>query len=232
MTDRARRLVVLLVLGLVALAVPLVTAGPASASVTQPTVDDAVGFWPFDGDTGTTATDYSGFGDHATLHGPAAFSTTSLPALDVGNTESLTLPSGGYATASVPAPLASTSQLTIAAWIKVDPASTGDVNIISIDGKANIHFTTQILGSPLFVTEYVNDPFSVSSGFSFSGGTLGTWHHVVLTIGDNGVTAYRDGQPFNEPWNSPLEPGTGITFGDPAGGFSGAIDDVASTTGS
>jgi hypothetical protein len=225
MTDRARRLVVLLVLGLVALAVPLATGGPASASVAQPTVDDAVGFWPFDGDTGTTATDYSGFGDHATLHGPAAFSASSVPALDVGNTDALALPGGGYATAAVPAPLAATSQLTIAAWIKVAAATgTDHVNVVSIDGKASIDVNPGASGDPLELDE------------SYSRGTRGlilypsnpsSWHHVVFTIGAGAMTGYVDGQPANSlPGGLTLNPGTVITFGDPNGGFAGAIDDV------
>jgi hypothetical protein len=225
MTDRARRLVVLLVLGLVALGVPLAMAGPSSASVSRPTVDDAVGFWPFDGDTGTTATDYSGFGDHATLHGPAAFSTSSKPALDVGNTDSLALPSGGYATASAPVPLAATSQLTIAAWIKVDPASTGEANVISIDGKVSIGFSTTLFG-PLRLTEWIDHSSFASQSVALPA-SLGSWHHVALSVGDNGLSGYVDGQRVrNGPQVFALKPGTAITFGDPNGGFSGAIDDV------
>src|SRR3954452_25552442 len=113
MTDRLRHLVVLMVLDVLASVAFVGSGGGVSASVAHPTVDDESGFWPFDGDT-STATDYGGFGQHASLHVPAAFTTTSLPALDVGNSDALTLPSGGYATAPVASSLATSSQITIA----------------------------------------------------------------------------------------------------------------------
>jgi hypothetical protein len=227
MAYRRRRLVITVVLGLLALAVAVVPGGAASASVTQPTLTDSVGFWPFDGDTAPTATDYSGFGDHATLHGPAAFSTTSLPALDVGNEQSLTLPSGGYATAPIAAPLATGSQLTIAAWIKVDPASSGILNILSIDGRASIGLDGHFPGSPMSLAEFTSDGGTSSRALVVSGTKTNSWHHIAFTIGAEGMTAYVDGQQVNSvPGVLPLASGTGITFGDSGTGFSGGIDDV------
>lgn len=227
MTARSRRPVVLVVIAGVAMAASVATAGPSSASVAQPTVDDTSGFWPFDGDTGTTATDYSGFGDHATLHAPAAFSTASLPALDVGNTESLVLPSGGYATASLPASLASASQVTIAAWIDLDPANTGrGGTVVSIDGKASIDIDQGLSGPALQLTEYLNSPTQVYRAIGLAPGS-GAWHHVVFTVGPDGITGYVDGQgQSNIPGALAVRSGTGITFGNPGGSFSGAIDDV------
>src|SRR3954466_16352365 len=76
--------IVRLTLLIALLAVFVVPASLATPVQAQSIDDGLVGYWPFDEGSGTTSTDYSGSGNHATLHSMAGF-TNVTPALDQGN---------------------------------------------------------------------------------------------------------------------------------------------------
>jgi hypothetical protein len=154
--------------------------------------DQAVGAWNFDECSGTTASDFSGNGNHGVIAGSVSWPTGTFSGKGCG----LTL--NGSATQYVNAGHSSvfdiTGDITISAWVKKASFPAGTQVIVSKD----------VLGTPTYAFGFwwtgptklslyaaAGTPVLVSST-----ATMGdsNWNHVAVSRNGNTVTFYINGK--------------------------------------
>jgi hypothetical protein len=186
---------------------------------------DLVGWWRLDADSGTTAVDSSGHGNNLTLKGdPQWLAGRISGALEFdGNDDA--------SAAAVSRVLRPASSITVCAWVKADPATSGwswvagqGDNyglVVNRDDDNDVHF-------------YIHTGAGWSGVGSGDVGILdGKWHHIagVFDGADGSLHVYKDGALADAASVAgPIDygVGAGFTIGSMQGQrrFRGAIDDV------
>lgn len=215
-----------------------VSADGQISAYTQRVLDDnPTSFWPLGEASGTTAYDWNA-GDDMKLSSGVTRGTTGQEASST-NTAS-TFPGSidniGVSTASKPA----SNTFTAEAWIKTGTTSGGKIigfgNSASGNSSSYDRHVYMDNSGHLTFGVYTGNTQTITSAASYNDNQ---WHHVVATLGSNGMQLYVDskkvasradttaGQAFSGYWR---------IGGDNLGGwpnrgssdyFAGAIDDVA-----
>ncbi|MHC4556916.1 MAG: LamG domain-containing protein, partial [Planctomycetota bacterium] len=157
--------------------------------VTDPNL---LGWWKFDEGSGSTAVDWSGYGNHATLRGdPQWVPGFDGDALDLdGSDDYVVLPIGGV--------IASLDSTTITTWVDFSNSGGGWQRIFDFGNNTTTY---------MFLTPRIGTVEPMRFGITIEGGgdpeqvmtapnTLPSgWHHVAVTINavTNTHTLYLDG---------------------------------------
>lgn len=157
--------------------------------------DGLVGYWKFDEDSGAAASDYSGFGNHATLR-----SSGSAPTFIEGGRSSRSILFDGtnYASVQHSSILAPAGQITVAAWVYNSNWQTCDCDAFTFVSKKESG------GYALAMNDEVDNPtgafeFDVRRGGAyltpnFTIGLLGQgWRQLVGTYDGRYAKLYADG---------------------------------------
>ncbi len=204
------------------------------ASVTKKNASSLVGWWTFDGkDLSTaTATDKSGYGNHATLRALAKPKATTGK---IG--QALKLGGGDQVAAALPsASLNDIAQLTLVAWVK--PTSLLDYPYLFTKRTSTASgWDVAVISSRVRFENVFSGQDGVWEGPALK---LNTWQHVVMTYNHssasnvptfyiNGVattttTVFQTTGTFVSDAGNHFGIGGDATFG--VEGFSGSMDDV------
>ena len=205
----------------------VLAANSSEQSVLITTTPGLVGYWKMNDGSGTTARDFSGWGNDATLVGSPAW-------VPVANGLALNLNgSTTYATVTDQAALDSGSALTLSAWIR--PRAKAEQVLISRALMGSVDGYELALSSTGKVFARVNqassgDSYRVNSSTSYP--TTGTaWMHVAATYDGSRIRLYINGiLEGNVP--GPLAIGTGsvaVGLGAQSDGtrpFNGTLEEV------
>ncbi|RMB58146.1 PKD domain-containing protein [Tessaracoccus antarcticus] len=196
--------------------------------------DEAQSYWRLGEASGDTAVDWVGSTD-LTIQGGASRGTAGAVAAD---SDKATTFAGGYASTGVTTD--GPSSFAVEAWIQTTTTSGG--KIIGFGGAAtgdsgsyDRHVYMDNAGRILFGV-YPGAVKTVSSTASFNDGQ---WHHVVASLGSEGMRLYVDGkrvgqdvtvtsaQSYSGNWRIGGDNLNGWTNQPTSNYFSGSIDDVA-----
>jgi PKD repeat protein len=215
-----------------------VSADGEISDYTQDVLDDnPTAFWPLGESSGTVGYDWTD-GDDLTLSGDITRGTAGQ---EQGSSNTATTFAGnsstfGVSTAAKP----SSNSLTAEAWIKTSTTSGGKIigfgnSRTGDSGSYDRHVYMDNSGRLTFGV-YTGSSQTITSGSSYNDDQ---WHHVVATLGANGMQLYVDskkvasrtdttaGQPFNGYWRIGGDNLGGWPNGPQSNYFAGAIDDVA-----
>jgi prepilin-type N-terminal cleavage/methylation domain-containing protein len=183
-----------------------------------------VGYWPFDEKSGTTAYDFSGNGNNATLYNSAAWSAGRLGyALSLANggstNNALANASGGFGNPST---------ITLAAWVYPTAYSSGEMTVIEGQSPNGYYLSVNTDGS---VNCYWYGA-SPQGYFSSGAGTvpLNQWAAIACVWNGTSINMFTNGV---SQYTTPVTTGSGavptiINIGaeTTARQFVGKIDDV------
>ena len=188
-----------------------------------PAISGLLAAYPCEGANGAVLPDTSGHSKNATLANGAGGSTPvgfSFGTGRVGN--ALTLSSSNQAYVSLPrGMLSQLSQVTIATWVKLNSSAAFqrifdfgvDTNTFmylvnsASSGGGNVRF--RITSLPLNKNQVLEGAVAVP---------VGSWTHVALTLGDNGVSIYLNGAQVAQQAPAVLRPSD---LGDTGNNFIG-----------
>ncbi len=173
--------------------------------------------YAFDETSGTTAADSSGSGNTGTLNGMtgAEWTTGKIGgALSFDGTND-------YVEAIGYKGITGTGARTVALWFKTSNSGV-QMPLVDYGGFWLALLTTNVAG------------FATNGNNVFAGSNLtdGDWHHLALTIPDNGTTGdmvlYVDGVGSNGSGSTPINmtPGADVKIGKVSAHFNGLLDDV------
>ncbi|WP_168797531.1 LamG-like jellyroll fold domain-containing protein [Neolewinella litorea] len=155
-----------------------------------PSTDGLVAYWKFDESSGTTANDTAGI-YNATLNSGASFAPDQGQS---GGALKLNALTGG---ATVPSFDLSGSAITISAWVKANPTTSGaNRRVLGKTNPANSNDYSFILN--------VTSQEAVEMKFMLNGSTAnastrgraiveGQWHHIAATYDGSEIVIYVDG---------------------------------------
>lgn len=150
-----------------------------------------VGYWNFNGESGTAANDSSTYSNHATLYNGTQWTTEGkfLDALELDGIDD-------YVMAPESASLLGISdEVTIEAWVKMpENADSGQLWLVGKNGTAaKQQVRIDALNSQITFTLNIDDlQNSLSAYFVFS---PNIWHHVACTYDGSYMRIYCDGIP-------------------------------------
>jgi uncharacterized protein len=157
-------------------------------------------YYPCEQAEGTTLRDVSGNGNHGTLQA-AQSGGYRFEGGRVGNGLTLVQANSGYVSLP-PAMFKSSSELTIATWIKVNSVATWQR---AFDVGVNANLGQNTATGTAYLVLYLKDMTgkvglsSTNNGFSNAKQVttdalpVGTWKHVAIVLGSGGGTLYIDG---------------------------------------
>jgi prepilin-type N-terminal cleavage/methylation domain-containing protein len=181
-----------------------------------PFVGGLVGYWSFDEGSGTTANDYSGYGNNGTLVNGPTWTTGK-----VGGALSFDGVDDKITGGSINVP----TKMTIMGWIKKN-TSTDQKSFFSNRGGGTVYFGLSF--TKVFLYDGIGSPKAIYSNDNAV--SLGQWQHVTATSDGVVVKFYVNG---NLVYNTnQIRTGTTGTFGigwDPNIGteyWDGLIDDL------
>ena len=215
-----------------------VTVSDATPSAYEATVlaSDPANFWPLGEGSGTTASNWAG-ADDITLKGSGATRGVTGKDEPAGPTAT-SFASSAYGAGSTPAPAADT--LSVEAWFRTTSTSGG--KIVGFGNRSTGSSTTDdrhiYLSNNGTVTwgVYPGATRTVSSAPGFNDGR---WHHVVGTLGGDGMVLYVDGrrvgarsdttsgQAYDGVWRVGGDSVSGWPSAGSTGYLNGSIADVA-----
>ncbi|MHC4569847.1 MAG: LamG-like jellyroll fold domain-containing protein, partial [Planctomycetota bacterium] len=150
-------------------------------AITDP---DLVAWWTFDEGQGTTAIDWSGHGNHATLFGSewtaAALGDTGLSIGDYGAIRNLSYDANDL------------TEVTVTAWVRT--TSSADQYIVSFD--RNEYYRLEINGSGAGPGQVGWDVMTSSGQVDYGSISRvddGAWHHITSVYDKGLLTIYIDG---------------------------------------
>jgi hypothetical protein len=201
---------------------PLDSSAPSlDAGREVPAISGLLASYPCESANGAVLPDISGRGNNAALANESGGSTPvgfSFATGRVGN--ALTLRSGDKAYVSLPRGILSQlSQVTIATWVKLNSSTAFqrifdfgvDTNtfmyLVNASSSGSVRF--RIVSTPLNKNQVLEGAVSVP---------VGSWTHVALTLGDDGVSIYLDGTQVAQQAPAALRPSD---LGDTGNNFIG-----------
>ncbi|MBO3086541.1 LamG domain-containing protein [Cellulomonas fengjieae] len=199
--------------------------------------DAATSFWRLGEASGTTAFDWAGTDDLTT---GAGVTRGAAGAIDGDPNTASTFSGTSTGSGATATPVAAPNTFTAEAWIKTTTTSGGKIigfasSRTGNSGSYDRHVYMANNGRIVFGA-YTGQTRTVTSTTSYNDGA---WHHVVATLGANGMQLYVDGKRVAQRGDTTSGQdyqGYWRVGGDNLGGwpsqptsayFSGAIDDVA-----
>jgi len=147
-----------------------------------------IAWWKFDENMGTTALDWSGHGNHATLVGPAWSSGRHGDAgLSMATGTYLTIENLTYNSTGIP-------EVTVCAWINTLSRNTQYIASFDRDSYWRLEINGYGGGDGQVGWDVMTVSGQVDSG-SFTRVDDGNWHHVCGVFDNGRMTIYIDGQP-------------------------------------
>ena len=189
-----------------------------------------VGWWKLDEGEGTTAVDWSGQGNHGTLHG----GTEWIDGYDGGG---LNLDGAdGYVALPIGSVIASLEAATITTWVNFSNAGGAWQRIFDF---GNNTMTYMFLTPRLGTAGEMRFAITIGGGgapeqmATASSALVSGWHHVAATISASGLVLYLDGQVVASGATSVVPSALGATTNNWLGRsqyvadayFRGALDD-------
>lgn len=175
---------IILILFVSAVSFPSITS---AAAISRPQNNlGLVGYWPFNESGGTSAKDYSGYGDTGTLGNSAAF-----VAGNGGNAVDLPTTNSFVNIPSTPA-ISLNTTVTVSYWQKA-PSQGGNYRIIVWKRDATSGWSLQSDPTDRLYLRIDTSAGANQGGCYMSGTFDGVWHHIVYVINNGTVRCYRDG---------------------------------------
>ena len=194
------------------------TSGAGMGGV--PAIPGLVASYPCESASGAVLADTSGAGKHASLANGSGGSLVgfSFSSGKVGN--ALTLSAADQAYVSLPRGIVSQlSEVTIATWVKLK-SSVAFQRVFDMGVDTNTFMYLVNAGSSGFVRfRFASVPLNKNQVLEgVDPLPVGTWTHVAVTIGDNGVSIYVDGAQIAQQAPAALRPSD---MGDTGNNFIG-----------
>ncbi|HEY0705963.1 MAG TPA: LamG-like jellyroll fold domain-containing protein [Polyangia bacterium] len=161
--------------------------------IESPKDDGLIGYWKFDDGRGSTVTDHSGNGNHATVANDAVWTTDVPSGMGIDDAGAMVFNgTNQYATIGTPAVLNISGQITMAAWVKFS-ATDGFRNILthgSGDSPDRDTFLRIADGNYRVGTWY--SPTDTYASYTV-GSDSGNWVHLVGVNDGTTWRLYRNG---------------------------------------
>jgi CSLREA domain-containing protein len=197
--------------------------------------DGLLGYWKLDEDSGTTAIDSSGYGQHGTLNGSPAWAADAPSKINFYNPHSLQLNRGtaDYVDISDTPTIDALQELSLSTWVNLDSVPGGSgytymrfiqlrgekavLRYVDLDGTGKLQFYIRVDGSTKGVS--VNHAWQT-----------GTWYHVAGTYDGSHIRLYLDGAEVGTPLavSGTVDTGSGVRLSHSGSseGLDGLLDDV------
>jgi hypothetical protein len=159
-----------------------------------------IGYWSFNEGTGTRVEDISGHGNHGTWYGS---STSHWADGKFGKGGIFNEANSDYVSCGSSEVHNINGNITISAWVKIEPMASDDIYIIAGRGAVGYYLDVGENGYYLAVRKSGGDPYlqfnvggaTQAGNPSYSGGVDGLWHHVVgVKNANNYIAIYVDGE--------------------------------------